>query len=1752
MPPKWQTKTFNRCKIISNESYDTDNLIDYMFRDPDSVLNQLCDVANKYLKLFIPIKEDEFQMEEEEDEEENWGEEEEGEEGEEVEGYEDWRQDLNDAMLQTSKYFGLNTQSRESTVQTMDQLWNEDWRKFVGFHSVISNMCKFAERTANLRSGRVFILESEELFERTPYDEVLIGPTNKDLFHVKFDIGMSDEDMSGVCEQVAEKWKYAIENNSVLLRWPFDNGSTDGVGGMRWGGTNPDLEAAIDKLNEKTKGQNKKSDSDSDSVSKGEQMAYRLKDLGKDHANVEIDLKLQPNGANVENLKKQKKEDEETIEGRNSLYNIVRHAVQLFELDKKIYVQEDEWGPIKRESTLQTFAKVMFDNIKDVLEEERKKVSGVNYVDAILRGQKKGIENTFREFGRRARDIGQARAKFHYHEGKVEAAEERLKEIKDRMNNKLQESGLKFVFKTTTLNVLALAIKEGEEVFEKHFKELVLDAIQRKNKDADSPDDRRIREWKESIEQWYRIRELAGFSRNVLARNKRMKDMEDTFKEMNNKDAWYPIKMIEFNKFAGRENTNTSRSAEDTRRIQQGKSGMQVREGDFMDMENKRLYTKDRVQAFKELARDMRQLVVGWQAPFVPNQKDMQDFINKVGLENWERYKVVAGEKFPGIGQVGSATFAALQTYASWLAKFLKRVFKNDKSGSIITDILAGSQIKYKKTDNNAAPIIPNAQKRHNPNDLSIKGKVALLIPEYQDGYILLDLYSMYDNVKTRPLFNELRLATLDAKTRLDVEYRTLRRSPIDLREVQPGFGPFRSFVQELNSKRVEFTTRACDFMMEMITRVEVNFASPRILIRQVEEFRDTNPVLVYDFNPEEPRTHFRQIFEELVDDLQKVEQWELRWDAALPHLEVLRREDLYQRLTNPTYDASPFTLMDADSINLPDVNYRYELVSATLGNIPVTLDGYMLKGIDLRFATSDNKFNQLYQKYLEYQTDNEDLQRRENNSMKAVWYYATRETQSQEFAGKTVLIPSAKEVCDAMNALRQFGGRDPVHERLRPTVKLVDDIDCLKYAYFRDVLCLHFQEDKTSNEYTKEKVVQACKNRWQPNDQSEFDKKLRAIYNPNNVTENRRDNTDDFGTLWSNTRFLKSTNKYTLESVYVLDEMIRSYSLLRQTNILPYDQATKDDVKSTRSKLVTALRPPDEFVADKLRRLQLIDGVQRLPVNVQELGTYLDAFQIQLDLEWPPGTARDNLPQGVARYIDAFNTTTDAATKFQYALHLGSQLGIPMYQRPYPRGSTTSVVQEPSYAEFLEAGRQVWLETMLDTLDNTNPKNMYDQDFVRRMSLFQPDEYDDGKTNLDAMQVDRTEEQTALMQVIREEQENETLHLRKKSYIPSEFEVDLKSLAQFFPRNNKRGLETNANLSDQRNNRQRQVEQGQNAQENNRRSEEHYNRWLGMAKQRNSSGWVGAPSFTEADEGSPDSQLISLFHQTNDTGSCFFHSVLINIAMFYSNVDDNQNLHQKYIVNNRLIYKLRQDLIAFYYQTINDLEALNSPNAAENVIPAELKMINQAYEANSPSHPNFHRWQAVGYLQTLLQHFKENYMTEGANDYTAYRTYLNNLPNHPDWPQLNSNSTSMDCLKAYVKNLSLSSTYAYLMDMHMMAHMLKVCIFQYKSTNNAGVVQDWRKTNPLVIGDTRYLTELNRPPILIHHQGMHFMAIAYTHVKMLADKVAKYESENQDVPIPAAQLQQMDVVDDDGVFDIIDVLAPRNGQARRDAGFQP
>jgi hypothetical protein len=243
--------------------------------------------------------------------------------------------------------------------------------------------------------------------------------------------------------------------------------------------------------------------------------------------------------------------------------------------------------------------------------------------------------------------------------------------------------------------------------------------------------------------------------------------------------------------------------------------------------------------------------------------------------------------------------------------------------------------------------------------------------------------------------------------------------------------------------------------------------------------------------------------------------------------------------------------------------------------------------------------------------------------------------------------------------------------------------------------------------------------------------------------------------------------------------------------------------------------------------------------------------------------------------------------------------------------------------------------------------------------------------------------------------------------------------------------------------------------------------------------------------------------------------------------------------------------LIAFYRQTIDDLQALMNQNQAES-IPGGLKWDNQDDEANNPFHPNFHRWKAVQHLQTILENFKENYMRQDGNDYTAYETYLDNLPNHPDWPQLNSNSTSMDCLKAYIENLSLSSSYAYLMDLHMMAHMLKACIFQYQSTNNAGLVEDYRQSKPLVIGDARYLTELNRPPILIHHQGVHFMAITFKHVLMLASSVAEYRSENQDAPIPAAQRQQMDVVNDQQVYETIDVLNPRNGEARRDAGFGP
>ena len=440
---------------------------------------------------------------------------------------------------------------------------------------------------------------------------------------------------------------------------------------------------------------------------------------------------------------------------------------------------------------------------------------------------------------------------------------------------------------------------------------------------------------------------------------------------------------------------------------------------------------------------------------------------------------------------------------------------------------------------------------------------------------------------------------------------------------------------------------------MQLVFQATFQVESPLLTIQNIDAFLVRNTGFISS-NSDGSAYHVYMLLMEMQEDLGKVYNWELRWNAASVQLAVLRLEDAYQRKRFKSYDASGYVLLDSQP-----------------------LEGGQI-GIDLQDATNSEQWLLKMNKYKDLDNDSEesdtrDLHRTQKNG--SPWWLQD--------------IPSVKQVLDAMNSISGGdggGGRIPANEQYRPTIRAVDVVECNAYAYFVDVLCLHYTNPEI---YNSAVVIDAYEKRDGKELSDEERAALQRKYNPENLQP-----TDNLlRSFWSAKEILNTTGRAAKASAQAVDVAIRHWGMFRR---MSFKVPTED--------------------------------LTRFPLNHTELEAYIDQFARRANEKFEDirrgigAYASDKRKEMMKTLIDRINDPKYKGTILgrdpKWAIepvatfkHLAKLLGIPMYPRSDARRSSFS---SPYKKEF-NIQRRRWLRSFQNRVGTEHPRILYSNAYIQQ-----------------------------------------------------------------------------------------------------------------------------------------------------------------------------------------------------------------------------------------------------------------------------------------------------------------------------------------------------------------------------------------------------------------------------------------------------
>ena len=305
-------------------------------------------------------------------------------------------------------------------------------------------------------------------------------------------------------------------------------------------------------------------------------------------------------------------------------------------------------------------------------------------------------------------------------------------------------------------------------------------------------------------------------------------------------------------------------------------------------------------------------------------------------------------------------------------------------------------------------------------------------------SYVELDLSKMFTTPSTKPYFDELETQVDDFKAK-----RGGRQSDntTDVRAMGDRYiakylldGDLNSFLGGLSEIPLTWKRRTKMFLTRVIYELTSGNSEAGVMLSYLQEYLETNPVQRTMSSVSPYAEWYETLFEEMKLDLGRAREWEDDVKAMEPHLDVLRRFDLYHRiLKTKEYDA----LMDSVPCPLP-----------------------MLQGLE------DNLTYKLPRS--ESSQEAQLLGRRTHASLDSANYWDKAKTWINNIVDSRTVdsfmvhsqhpmiklnVPSNSEALEAIDALTsEFGNRTVSPSR--PPVRAVDHWRHHKYTDFVQKLC--------------------------------------------------------------------------------------------------------------------------------------------------------------------------------------------------------------------------------------------------------------------------------------------------------------------------------------------------------------------------------------------------------------------------------------------------------------------------------------------------------------------------------------------------------------------------------------------------------------------------------------------------------------------------------------------------------------------------
>lgn len=717
----------------------------------------------------------------------------------------------------------------------------------------------------------------------------------------------------------------------------------------------------------------------------------------------------------------------------------------------------------------------------------------------------------------------------------------------------------------------------------------------------------------------------------------------------------------------------------------------------------KRQLSDQQEQAIVLLARDIQRLVSGYQDPIFSSEDEKLKFDEalkqKLGSNsdtNLEKINRRNREKYPGIfdedGNMRPRLLSSLQKFGYEFLDTIRRLIDASHPTQSIVTFTDSSMVDDTKTD--LAPYIGNRDLLLNPNELALSGLVRFTYKQegaQRSSSIAIKIDEMYLSVRTRQIFDELYRKRVNTMTALDREFKleTDNLSKGNLLsergiasasgDVLPtSLGSFYSIVESINSKKLEWKERACAFMKQMIYRIEFQWASAGVMLNYLQEFMDTN--YMSSGMSDQSMSRMYKAFLELKDDLNNVWEWEKAWQEIKPSIDVLRKEDLYQRMKHgPNYDATNSSLLNTTPYFVsqggptpPCATYQ------STKNLSLRAD---LLGTDLNYDKNGYIFNRMAFNYENANSEDESAARAAVGSM-----------QNVDRPWEIISVPTLNEVKQALqNIDSQNVSFEYFHER--PVVRAVDTDLKNRYAFFIDFMCVEdaMKRDPMFSSYSLE---DAYKQRNDPNgNTSEHEKNLAKRYG-------REDQVQNAATTQA---YMDSNEKRSVSSIHALDEAIRWWSILRVAK--PSDGLFEDSMYSDRQHV------QDLTVKFNHVKLAQEDMDYRFDQLYERIRTYMADNKIDSE--------EYTRELGIAYQMDSSDPT-----KFEMIATIAHKLNVTLYPIPQER----PIRNEQTYRDLIKKGERLWLNATLETIEKTDPRNMFRTEFVKRLKFqdFDPTDLSD------------------------------------------------------------------------------------------------------------------------------------------------------------------------------------------------------------------------------------------------------------------------------------------------------------------------------------------------------------------------------------------------------------------------------------------